>query len=39
MSMDDMDIDCNDLIPEAEEPVGVATMLEHANESNIQFFI
>jgi peroxiredoxin family protein len=39
MSMRVMEIDCNDLIPEAEEPVGVATMLEHANESSIQFFI
>ncbi len=39
MSMDVMEITCDDLIPEVEEPVGVATMLEHAKESNIQFFI
>lgn len=39
MSMNVMEIDCDDLIPEAQEPVGVATMLEHANESGVQFFI
>ena len=39
MSMDVMEINCDDLIPEATEPVGVATMLEHAAQSNIQFFI
>jgi len=39
MSMDVMEINCEDLIPEAAEPVGVATMLEHAKQSNIQFFI
>ncbi len=39
MSMDVMEISCSDLIPEAEEPVGVAVMLEHANESSIQYFI
>ncbi len=39
MSMDVMEINCEDLIPETAEPVGVATMLEHAKESNIQFFI
>ncbi|HEY6074525.1 MAG TPA: DsrE/DsrF/DrsH-like family protein [Anaerolineales bacterium] len=39
MSMDVMEITCEDLIPEATEPVGVATMLEHAAQSNIQFFI
>ncbi len=39
MSMDVMEIACDDLIPEAMEPVGVATMLEHARESKIQFFI
>ncbi len=38
-SMQVMEINCEDLIPEAREPVGVATMLEHARESNIQFFI
>ncbi len=39
MSMDVMEVDCDHLIPEATEPVGVAAMLEHAQESNIQFFI
>ncbi len=39
MSMKVMEIDCDDLIPETEEPVGVAVMLEHANESSIQYFI
>jgi peroxiredoxin family protein len=39
MSMKVMEINCEDLIPEAEEPVGVAVMLEHANESSIQYFI
>jgi peroxiredoxin family protein len=39
MSMDVMEIDCDHLIPETMEPVGVATMLEHAKESSIQFFI
>lgn len=39
MSMDVMEITCDHLIPEAIEPVGVATMLEHAKESSIQFFI
>lgn len=39
MSMDVMEITCDDLIPETTEPVGVATMLEHAQESSIQFFI
>lgn len=39
MSMDVMEITCDDLIPETLEPVGVATMLEHACESKIQFFI
>jgi len=39
MSMDVMEITCDDLIPEAREPVGVATMLEHASQSNIHFFI
>ncbi len=38
-SMEVMEVTCEDLIPEAGEPVGVATMLEHARESNIQFFI
>lgn len=39
MSMQVMEIDCEHLIPEVEEPVGVAVMLEHANESSIQYFI
>ena len=39
MSMDVMEITCDDLIPETLEPVGVATMLEFARESKIQFFI
>jgi peroxiredoxin family protein len=39
MSMKVMEIDCEHLIAEAEEPVGVAVMLEHANESSIQYFI
>lgn len=39
MSMDVMEITCDDLIPETTEPVGVATMLEHAKESDVQFFI
>ena len=39
MSMKVMEIDCEDLIPEVQEPVGVAVMLEHAQESSIQYFI
>lgn len=39
MSMDVMEISCDDLIPEATRPVGVAAMLEHASQSKIQFFI
>ena len=39
MSMDVMEISREHFIPEAAEPVGVATMLEHASESSIQFFI
>ena len=39
MSMKVMEIDCEHLIPEVEEPVGVAVMLEHANESSVQYFI
>ncbi len=39
MSMDVMEITRGHFIPEAAEPVGVATMLEHASESSIQFFI
>ncbi|MBI5933103.1 MAG: DsrE/DsrF/DrsH-like family protein [Chloroflexi bacterium] len=39
MSMDVMEISQEHFIPEAAQPVGVATMLEHASESGIQFFI
>jgi peroxiredoxin family protein len=39
MSMDVMEIGPEHLIPQAEAGVGVATMLEHAAESKIQFFI
>jgi peroxiredoxin family protein len=39
MSMDVMEYTQDDFIPEAAAPVGVATMLEHARESSIQFFI
>jgi peroxiredoxin family protein len=39
MSMDVMEVSCDDLIPEACEPVGVATMLEHASQSQVQFFV
>ncbi|OGT27994.1 MAG: hypothetical protein A2Z17_07550 [Gammaproteobacteria bacterium RBG_16_66_13] len=39
MSMDVMEIRPQDLIPEAEAPVGVAAMLEHASASAPSFFI
>jgi peroxiredoxin family protein len=39
MSMDVMEITCSDFIPEAHEPVGVATMLEHASQSQTTLFI
>ena len=39
MSMDVMEYTQADFIAEAAQPVGVATMLEHARESSIQFFI
>ncbi len=39
MSMDVMEIVQDDLIPEAEPGVGVATMLEHAQESSMMYFI
>lgn len=39
MSMQVMEIDTNDLIPEAQEPVGVAAMLEEANHSQFTLFI
>jgi peroxiredoxin family protein len=39
MSMDVMEYNGADFIPEAEEAAGVATMLEHANESSMMYFI
>lgn len=39
MSMDVMEIDRADLIDECEDAVGVATMLEHAQESSMMYFI
>ncbi len=39
MSMDVMEIGTKDLIPEACPPVGVAAMLEFAQQSKTQFFI
>jgi peroxiredoxin family protein len=39
MSMDVMEYSQDDFVPEAEEAVGVATMLEHAQESSMMFFI
>jgi peroxiredoxin family protein len=39
MSMDVMEIRREDLIPEAEEPCGVATMLEQAFQAGATFFI
>ena len=39
MTMDVMEIKREDLIPEAEEPCGVATMLEQAFASGATFFI
>jgi len=39
MSMDVMEITKDDLIPEAEEPVGVATFIQHASESQVTLFI
>jgi len=38
-SMQVLELQKNDFIPEAEASVGVATMLEHARESKIQLFI
>jgi len=35
MSMDVMEIGRDDLIPEAGEPVGVATFIQHASESRV----
>jgi peroxiredoxin family protein len=39
MSMDVMEIGREDLIPEAAEPVGVATFIEHAQQSQTTLFI
>lgn len=39
MSMDVMEIDRDDLIDEAGDVVGVAAMLGHAQESQMQYFI
>lgn len=39
MSMDVMEYAKQDFIPEAEDAVGVATMLEHASESSMMYFI
>jgi peroxiredoxin family protein len=39
MTFDVMDYTKDDIIPEAEAPVGVATMLEHAQESSMMYFI
>jgi peroxiredoxin family protein len=39
MSMDVMEIGREDLIPEVTEPVGVATFIEHAQQSQTTLFI
>ncbi len=39
MSMDVMEINRDDLIDEVEDVVGAATMLAHAQESEVQLFI
>jgi peroxiredoxin family protein len=39
MSMDVMEISKDDLIDEVEDVVGAATMLAHAQESQVQYFI
>jgi len=39
MSMDVMEFDPKNFQDNVTEPVGVATMLEHAAESKVQFFI
>lgn len=39
MSMDVMEFDPKNFQDNVTEPVGVATMLEHASESKVQFFI
>ncbi len=39
MSMDVMEINCGDMIPQTTEPVGVAKFIEEANESTTTLFI
>ncbi len=39
MSMEIMEINCGDLIPQTTEPVGVATMIAESNESANTLFI
>ena len=39
MTMDVMEINCKDLIPQTTEPVGVAKFIEEANESSTTMFI
>ncbi len=39
MSMDVMEINCKDMIPQVTEPVGVAKFIEEAQESGITMFI
>jgi peroxiredoxin family protein len=39
MTMDVMEISQDDLIDEVDDVVGAATMLEHARNSQVQFFI
>jgi peroxiredoxin family protein len=39
MSMDVMEINKEDLIDEVDDVVGAATMLAHAQESQVQYFI
>jgi peroxiredoxin family protein len=39
MSMDVMEISRGDLIPEATEPVGVATFIEHSQQSQTTLFV
>ncbi len=38
-TMEIMEIDCSQLIPQTTEPVGVAKFVEEANESSITLFI
>ncbi len=39
MSMDVMEINCKDMIPQTTEPVGVAKFIEEANGSSITMFV